>query len=26
VTLNTYTHILPEAWAQVAKKIEKAIF
>jgi hypothetical protein len=24
VTLNTYTHILPEAWARVARKIEEA--
>lgn len=25
VTLNTYTHILPDAQAEVAKKIEGAI-
>jgi len=25
VTLNTYTHVLPEARAEVAKKIEEAL-
>jgi integrase len=25
VTLNTYTHVLPDAQAEVAKKIEEAI-
>ena len=25
VTLNTYTHVLPDKRAQVAKKIEEAI-
>jgi hypothetical protein len=25
LTMNTYTHILPDAWEEVAKKIEEAI-